>query len=123
MSGDGRAVAQRTHQSLRTEALLGQAWLHPHWKITSGTVRKLYARLGLASKRRTAQRDLKALAAEGLLTARGPDTQRYYTLNRTRMTVGPQAVSPTPEPAARPCRPATDDVVTHAVRPASRRKA
>ncbi|KOG53164.1 hypothetical protein ADK76_29090 [Streptomyces griseoflavus] len=94
MPSHGRTAVQRTHQSLRTEALLGQAWLDPHWKITSGTVRKLYARLGLASKRRTAQRDLKALAAEGLLTACGPESQRYYVLDRTRMTVSASGGAP-----------------------------
>ncbi|GCD40858.1 hypothetical protein [Streptomyces paromomycinus] len=85
MTGTGATAPKPTHQSLRADALLAEARRRPQGRITSGAARAAYARLGLAAKRRTARRDLKALAAEGLLTACGPDSQRYYVANRARM--------------------------------------
>ncbi|MFI2242631.1 hypothetical protein [Streptomyces chrestomyceticus] len=84
MTGDGTTAPTATHQSLRTVILLAEARQRPHGRITSGAARKAYARLGLAAKRSTARRDLKALAAEGLLTACGPDSRRYYVVTRPR---------------------------------------
>lgn len=72
----------RTHQSARLDVLLAEARRTPHVQLTSGSAMHLYARLGIACKRSTAQDDLKAAAARGWLTPHGPDNRRHYTLSR-----------------------------------------
>lgn len=70
----------RTHRTARQDALLDELRHHPETPITSGQVMHLYARLGIGTKRATAQGDLQALAARGLLTQHGPNHRRHYTL-------------------------------------------
>lgn len=71
------------NQTRRTDALLSDAHRNPHGPIRTGSVMRLYARLGIAPKRATARGDLKTLVREGLLTEHGPSHQRHYALRTT----------------------------------------
>ncbi|MFJ7018458.1 hypothetical protein ACIQUW_08935 [Streptomyces sp. NPDC101117] len=71
------------NQARRTDALLSEAHRNPDGPVTTGSVMRLYGRLGIAPKRATARGDLKTLARQGLLIEHGPGHQRHYALSTT----------------------------------------